>query len=311
MRYVPNLIPKENKVLPEYFKGNPYKYSKGSTLLIILGYISACIFFLFALTTLVHIPLALLYATVGFILLPPGHKLIERKLRFKLTTKIKSIVCVLLCIATLPVFSHYYHLDLEAEKAVQAQQKIEEQKAVEAEKLVQSIRDTFNAYYEKIVVLEKSNKYEAASKLLDTALKYATYPSQIDTIQKERTYLTTVSMYSLFNKGRYKEALPLVSELISKLPNDADLLCKRAMCLHKTGNTQEAVNDLKTAMQLGSSEAESLHEKINPIKKRVAYYTTLCCDGTYSTATGRGACSWHGGVCDWNHPVYEEYRKYE
>jgi hypothetical protein len=24
-----------------------------------------------------------------------------------------------------------------------------------------------------------------------------------------------------------------------------------------------------------------------------------CCDGTSSNATGRGACSWHGGVCTW------------
>lgn len=25
----------------------------------------------------------------------------------------------------------------------------------------------------------------------------------------------------------------------------------------------------------------------------------LCGDGTTSTATGRGACSWHGGVAEW------------
>jgi hypothetical protein len=24
-----------------------------------------------------------------------------------------------------------------------------------------------------------------------------------------------------------------------------------------------------------------------------------CCDGTYSSATGQGACSWHGGGCTW------------
>ena len=31
-----------------------------------------------------------------------------------------------------------------------------------------------------------------------------------------------------------------------------------------------------------------------------------CCDGTTSSATGRGACSWHGGVCRW---IYD-YEKY-
>lgn len=25
----------------------------------------------------------------------------------------------------------------------------------------------------------------------------------------------------------------------------------------------------------------------------------ICCDGTRSSATGRGACSHHGGVCEW------------
>jgi hypothetical protein len=25
----------------------------------------------------------------------------------------------------------------------------------------------------------------------------------------------------------------------------------------------------------------------------------ICCDGIRSNATGRGACSWHGGVCNW------------
>lgn len=36
----------------------------------------------------------------------------------------------------------------------------------------------------------------------------------------------------------------------------------------------------------------------------VTSYCTLCNDGTYSPscATGRGACSWHGGVAQWNAP---------
>lgn len=37
-------------------------------------------------------------------------------------------------------------------------------------------------------------------------------------------------------------------------------------------------------------------------------YCTLCVDGTYSPscATGRGACSYHGGVAQWNAPVYAD-----
>ena len=39
-------------------------------------------------------------------------------------------------------------------------------------------------------------------------------------------------------------------------------------------------------------------------KEVVTGYCTLCNDGTYSPtcATGRGACSWHGGVAQWNAP---------
>lgn len=39
-------------------------------------------------------------------------------------------------------------------------------------------------------------------------------------------------------------------------------------------------------------------------KEEVVGYCTLCNDGTYSPscATGRGACSHHGGVAEWNAP---------
>ncbi len=39
-------------------------------------------------------------------------------------------------------------------------------------------------------------------------------------------------------------------------------------------------------------------------REEVTGYCTLCVDGTYSPtcATGRGACSWHGGVAQWNTP---------
>jgi len=39
-------------------------------------------------------------------------------------------------------------------------------------------------------------------------------------------------------------------------------------------------------------------------REEVTGYCTLCVDGTYSPscATGSGACSWHGGVAQWNAP---------
>lgn len=47
-------------------------------------------------------------------------------------------------------------------------------------------------------------------------------------------------------------------------------------------------------------------ETVTTYQKQITGYCTLCNDGTYSPscATGRGACSWHGGVQEWNAPEY-------
>ena len=39
-----------------------------------------------------------------------------------------------------------------------------------------------------------------------------------------------------------------------------------------------------------------------PVKEKETYQVrvgAICCDGSRSYATGRGACSHHGGVCEW------------
>lgn len=53
-------------------------------------------------------------------------------------------------------------------------------------------------------------------------------------------------------------------------------------------------------------------EQVTTYEKKVVSYCTLCNDGTYSPscATGRGACSWHGGVAQWNAPVYRNVPVY-
>ena len=47
-------------------------------------------------------------------------------------------------------------------------------------------------------------------------------------------------------------------------------------------------------------------ETVTTYEEKVTSYCTLCDDGTYSPscATGRGACSHHGGVAQWNAPRY-------
>lgn len=59
--------------------------------------------------------------------------------------------------------------------------------------------------------------------------------------------------------------------------------------------------------------AEKSHaEQVTTYQKQVTGYCTLCQDGTYSPscATGRGACSHHGGVAQWNAPRYSNVPVY-
>ncbi|MDD3048812.1 MAG: hypothetical protein PHQ89_02325 [Bacilli bacterium] len=47
--------------------------------------------------------------------------------------------------------------------------------------------------------------------------------------------------------------------------------------------------------------------------KEITGYCTLCNDGTRSPScsTGRGTCSHHGGVAQWNAPIYSTVSHYE
>ncbi|MCB0465796.1 MAG: DUF3761 domain-containing protein [Aequorivita sp.] len=143
--------------------------------------------------------------------------------------------------------------------------------------------------------------YSDALLLLRNAIPYA--GMGVDSIvQKQADYN--------YQARNYKESIKLYSTLIDNRFSESDNYYQRALCLDKIKKRQEAVNDLRQAMSLGNLEAEKLYNKINPIKKRVSYYVTRCCDGTTSSSKGRGTCSHHGGVCNWNEPIYEEYRKY-
>ena len=53
--------------------------------------------------------------------------------------------------------------------------------------------------------------------------------------------------------------------------------------------------------------ATYLHEKsLRTSEYRIG---AICLDGWYSSATGRGACSWHGGVKEWRYRTEKYYSK--
>lgn len=53
-------------------------------------------------------------------------------------------------------------------------------------------------------------------------------------------------------------------------------------------------------------------ETVTTYQEKITGYCTLCNDGTYSPscATGRGACSHHDGVAQWNAPQYSSAPEY-
>lgn len=163
--------------------------------------------------------------------------------------------------------------------------------------------------------LTKGNHFLKAENRIDaihTFEKASLFTDQIGSslIEKNLEPIYSEEANHLKNSKKYKEAISLYSHLISHYGAKNSFLKSRAACYLKTKETQKAVDDLKEAIKNGDEEAVQIHEKINPLRRRVAYYITRCCDGSTSNAKGRGACSHHGGVCDWNEPVYEEYRKY-
>lgn len=68
----------------------------------------------------------------------------------------------------------------------------------------------------------------------------------------------------------------------------------------------------KTYVYHPAVEEKSHTETVTNYVDKVVGYCTLCVDGTYSPscATGRGACSHHGGVAQWNAPKYGKVPEY-
>ena len=77
------------------------------------------------------------------------------------------------------------------------------------------------------------------------------------------------------------------------------------------GQKEDAIIQYSIAAHKGNNSAKLKYERLNPVIQEIIGYRTKCCDGSYSDARSEGACSHHGGVCDWNEPIYKEHRKYE
>ena len=311
MKYVPDLIPDSRKVFPTYFKGSIYTPTKNNPFVTLASWVLGVFFFIGALSSANHLPLMLIFGCIGLIAIPPGQPFIERKFKFKLTPKIKLITASALFALSVPLTGYYKTVD----EQIAFQQKIADEQAAKekyiADEKEERRKDSLAFYMNLSRYLASNHKIKDAHEQLQLAAAFAALPIEKEQINKAKSNLDAITAIELVKAKKYEPALDAINSLLSYDPSNTELRYHRAICYSKTGNTEEAVNDLKMLISSGHSDAEKLHDKINPVRKKIAYYVTRCWDGSTSNSTGRGACSHHGGVKNWREPVYEEYRQYE
>lgn len=247
-------------------------------------------------------------ASISTLFIPSTESGWENVLRIKLVPKVKLFITGLLIIFSIPVSiaSHHFQLKKEKEKALLAK---EEKQKKELEEKNETIRKDSLNYYLKLLNAP-SKDIDGALRLIDRANTFAKFSDELDQLTNKRNTLRSLQIDLLIKNRNYRDALGKLDDLIAQNKN-VDHYYQRAICYQKLKQPQEAVNDLNAAIALGSTAAQRLYNKINPLRRRIIGYVTRCCDGTTSNARGRGACSWHGGVCNWNEPEYQEYRQYE
>lgn len=310
MKYVPNLVPPKSKVLPEYFTEKSKNSIKKYPLQFSVFWILSILLLMIGVVYFKHPLITFIFVTLGFIINPIGQSYIENSLYFKFTPFLKVIVGALFIGVAILTINIYTNIDYQAEFA----KKIEREKELAQEKVAAKRelerKDSLNFYIKEATRLIFEHKFNLANNYIISASNFVSTTNDEKRIKQVRIDILTIQANKLVKGGDFKTAIGTISRLLALNPSNLDMKYKRAICYSKTGNVLDAINELKILMGSGHSDAEKLYNKLNPSRKKIAYYVTRCCDGTISNAKGRGACSHHGGVCNWNDPVYHEYRKY-
>jgi len=235
-----------------------------------------------------------------------GKRWLEKAGRFKLTGFAQTVIYGLVILVSVPVYLAYVHQDeVDAAERLAAHGR-----AVRftADSLVKDSSRKVALY----AVL--STAYRAIPdqglKLLAQADSLVKTDAEKDSLHRVSTNLQLQLVQQGLERKDYRSSLAVVQKLLVNDRSKPELWFYRARCYIGLDSMQLAVNDLDSAKALNYKPASQLFERVNPLKKHIVGYCTLCADGSTSSATGRGACSWHGGVAEWNHPIYETSRKY-
>lgn len=314
MKYNPDLIPEKYKPKIEIDKylGQEKKINKQKSNLTALFYIIAGFFgILFLANIFTRFYAGIFFLSIGLIILPSIHNLIEKILIFSFNWKIKTgFISILLIPAFLFTASYKVEEDKIAEQErIATEIKIKKEKAEkeEQERIEKQRIDSLNYFVHRTDSLKNKKKYKAAILGYENALKFCK--------PKEENELKFKQAQTLFLARKYDDAIKKYTNFIDNRIFTSESYYERALCFHKKRKIQKAVFDLNKAIELGNNKAHEFHEKINPLRKRIISYSAyyICCDGTKNYGyVKRGSCSHHGGVCrTGKEPNYENYRKYK
>jgi tetratricopeptide (TPR) repeat protein len=253
-------------------------------------------------------PFTTIYPPFSIVLVVSGLSLLMvRVFKFPLTKKVKNIALIALLLLNVPFAIAFGKERSRLEQANRIQLLNEQQAKLDEKQRINEL----NSCLQRIDSLYHQGEIDLALLELDKADLLAEKDSEKADVNQVRIEVSLVKSKQLVKRHQYNMAIDLLTSLHKLDTINADVLYQRANCFVKVKHIEDAVKDAKTAMILGHKDAGKLYDKINPLKRRIAYYCTLCEDGTFSQATGQGACSHHGGVARWNYPVYETSRKYK
>ncbi len=284
--YVPNLIAARHRVLPDYFKESPGNKgnstpSPGSFLWNML----AIAVMVAALSTWgTHLGFSFSLLTFAFCFSDWGRRMLEQKLEFHFTSSLKAgLWGVTLLLSVLTGFQYKGRIDLANEKL--RLEAVEKQKAEAEFNRRETLRiDSLRGYLSLAEASLKKGSYAKAIRLYNHSARFATTNESAD---QRRLHEGLAISYVRIKA--YQSAIEHYNGLSSL--NDEQMY-QRALCYLRLGRKSEALSDLARAADAGNKTAAKLYEKENPLLRKVLYYQTVCCDGSYSpsNAKGRGAC---------------------
>lgn len=309
-QYVPNLISAHHRVLPDYFKKSAHSDSKrnvsaGSLLWNALSVVAALVALL---VSGIHLGFSLSLVVFAFFASNWGNRRLEQALEFHFTPSLKAgVLGVLSFVSVLTGFQYKDRVAQNNERERLAI--IAEQKAIANSKRKEAIRlDSLRIYLTQADASLKKGAYAKAVGLYNQSARFATANESED---QRRLHEGLATGY--VRTKAYRAAIEQYDELARQGSLTGEQTYQRALCYQQIGRKSEALSELFRASEAGYKPATRLYDKQNPLLRKLLYYQTVCCDGSDSpsNAKGRGACSHHGGVCNWNKPIYETYRKYD